>query len=113
MICVNEFLELNCQKKNILEQLLIIVSPYAPHICEELWNTINPETSIIKAEWPIYNAAYLVENTFQYPVSVNGKLRLTLELALDLEQADVEKAVLQHEVVQKWTEGKEPKRLFL
>lgn len=111
MICVNEFLELNCQKKNILEQLLIIVSPYAPHICEELWNTINPETSIIKAEWPIYNAAYLVENTFQYPVSVNGKLRLTLELALDLEQADVEKAVLQHEVVQKWTEGKEPKKI--
>ena len=113
MICVNELLELDCHKKNILEQLLIIVSPYAPHICEELWNTpkLHPNTSIIKADWPAFNAEYLVENTFHYPISVNGKLRLTLELALDLEQADVEKAVMKHEVVQKWTAGKDPKKI--
>ena len=59
----------------------------------------------------MFNAEYLVENTFHYPISVNGKLRLTLELALDLAQADVEKAVMQHEVVQKWIEGKEPKKI--
>ncbi len=111
MICVNELLELDCHKKNVLEQLLVIVSPYAPHICEELWSKINPGTSIIKAEWPKFNPEYLVENTFHYPISVNGKLRLTLELALDLELADVEKAVMQHEVVQKWIEGKQPKKI--
>jgi len=110
MVCVNELGEVKCNKKQILEQLLIILAPYAPHIAEELWNALGNESSILNATYPTYDAALLVEQTKEYPVSINGKLRTTLVLDLSLNQAAVEAIVLENEVVKKWLENNEMKK---
>ncbi len=112
MICVNELADMKCSKKEILGQLLILLTPYAPHIAEELWSQLGNEGSILDASYPEYNAALLVESSKEYPVSVNGKLRTNMQLALDLDQKQVEELVLQNEVVQKWLEGKAPKKII-
>ena len=112
MICVNELADLKCHKKEILEQLLILLTPYAPHISEELWNQLGNEGSVLDANYPSFNPALLVESTKEYPVSINGKLRTNIELALDLEQKQVEELVLQNEIVQKWLDGKPPKKII-
>lgn len=112
MICVNELADLKCNKKEILEQLLILLTPYAPHIAEELWQQLGNESPVLDASYPVFNPALLVESSKEYPVSVNGKLRTNITLALDLEQKQVEEAVLQNEVVQKWLEGKQPKKII-
>jgi len=112
MICVNELADIKCHKKEILEQVLILLTPYAPHIAEELWHQLGNEGSVLNAAYPIFNPALLVESSKEYPVSINGKLRTNINLALDLEQADVEKLVLQNETVQKWLEGKTPKKII-
>ncbi|MGB4844940.1 MAG: class I tRNA ligase family protein, partial [Ferruginibacter sp.] len=101
--------DLKCHKKEILEQLLILLKPYAPHIAEELWNQLGNAGNILDASYPTFNPALLVESSKEYPVSINGKLRTNIELALDLEQKQVEEIVLQNEVVQKWLDGKPPK----
>lgn len=111
MICVNELADLKCCKKEVLEQLLILLTPYAPHIAEELWSQLGNSGSILDAAYPVFNPALLVESTKEYPVSINGKVRTNINLALDLEQAEVEQLILQNEVVQKWLEGKAPKRI--
>ncbi len=112
MICVNELADLKCNKKEILEQLLILLTPYAPHIAEELWQQLGNESPVLDASYPVFNPALLVESSKEYPVSVNGKLRTNITLALTLEQKQVEEAVLQNEVVQKWLEGKPPKKII-
>ncbi|MEO6252419.1 MAG: DUF559 domain-containing protein [Ferruginibacter sp.] len=112
MICVNELAELKCHKKEVLEKLLILLTPYAPHISEELWSQLGNEGSVLDATFPTYNPALLVESTKEYPVSINGKLRTNIELALDLEQKQVEEIVLQNEIVQKWLEGRAPKKII-
>ena len=112
MICVNELADMKCHKKEVLEKLLILLTPYAPHIAEELWNQLGNKGSILDAIFPAFNPALLVESTKEYPVSINGKLRTNMELALDLEQAKVEALVLQNEIVQKWLEGKAPKKII-
>jgi leucyl-tRNA synthetase len=112
MICVNELADLKCHKKEVLEQLLILLTPYAPHIAEELWGQLGNEGSVLDATYPKFNAALLVESTKEYPVSINGKLRTNMELALDLDQKAVEELVLQNEIVQKWLEGKAPKKII-
>ncbi len=112
MICVNDLADLKCHKKEILQQLLILLAPYAPHIAEELWNQLGNDGTILDASYPTYNPALLVERTKEYPVSINGKLRTNIELALDLEQTAVETIVLQNEIVQKWLEGKTPKKII-
>lgn len=112
MICVNELADLKCYKKEVLEQLLILLTPYAPHIAEELWSQLGNSGSILDATYPVFNPALLVESTKEYPVSINGKVRTNINLALDLEQAEVEQLILQNEVVQKWLEGKAPKRVI-
>ncbi len=112
MICVNELADLKCYKKEVLEQLLILLTPYAPHIAEELWSQLGNSGSILDAAYPVFNPALLVESTKEYPVSINGKVRTNINLALDLEQAEVEQLILQNEVVQKWLEGKTPKRVI-
>lgn len=112
MICVNELADLKCYKKEVLEQLLILLTPYAPHIAEELWSQLGNSGSILDAAYPTFNAALLVESSKEYPVSINGKVRTNINLALDLEQAEVEQLVLQNEVVQKWLEGKAPKKII-
>ncbi len=112
MICVNELADLKCYKKEILEQLLILLTPYAPHIAEELWSQLGNAGNVLDAEFPTFNPALLVESTKDYPVSINGKLRTNIELALDLEQKQVEEIVLQNEVVQKWLDGKPHKKII-
>jgi len=112
MICVNELADLKCHKKEVLEQLLILLTPYAPHIAEELWSQLGNAGSVLDASYPAYNAALLVESSKEYPVSVNGKLRTNINLALDLTQPQVEELVLQNEIVQKWLEGKAPKKII-
>ena len=112
MICVNELADLRCHKKEVLEKILILITPYAPHIAEELWNQLGNEGSVLDAEYPVFNGKYLVETTKDYPVSVNGKLRSNLSLSLDATTEEVEKLVLENEVVQKWLEGKAPKKII-
>ena len=96
----------------MLEKILILITPYAPHIAEELWNQLGNEGSVLDAEYPVFNGKYLVETTKDYPVSVNGKLRSNLSLSLDATTEEVEKLVLENEVVQKWLEGKAPKKII-
>jgi leucyl-tRNA synthetase len=112
MICVNELADIRCHKKEILEQVLILLVPYAPHITEELWSQLGNSGSILDASYPTCNPALLVESSKEYPVSINGKLRTNITLALDLEPTEVEKRVLQNEIVQKWLEGKAPKKII-
>ena len=112
MICVNELADIKCNKKEVLEKLLILLTPYAPHIAEELWSQLGNSGSILDAEYPAFNAALLVESSKEYPVSINGKLRTNLTLALDIDQKQVEELVLQNEIVQKWLEGKDPKKII-
>ncbi len=113
MVCVNELSELKCHKKEILEPLLILLTPYAPHVSEELYHQLNGnEKSILDASYPKFEGKYLIETTKEYPVSVNGKLRTQINLSLDASQNDVEKLVVENEVVQKWLEGKQPKKII-
>ncbi len=112
MICVNELADMKCNKKEVLEKLLILLTPYAPHIAEELWSQLGNSGSILDAEYPEFNAALLVESSKEYPVSINGKLRTNLTLALDIDQKEVEELVLQNEIVQKWLEGNAPKKII-
>jgi leucyl-tRNA synthetase len=112
MICVNELADLKCNKKEVLEKLLILLTPYAPHIAAELWNQLGNQGSVLDAAYPTFNSALLVESTKDYPVSINGKLRTNMQLALDLDQPAVEALVLQNEIVQKWLEGKDPKKII-
>ncbi|MFD0765657.1 leucine--tRNA ligase [Mucilaginibacter lutimaris] len=114
MIAVNELTDLKCNKRAILQGLVITLAPYAPHICEELWVLLgNPAGSISTAAYPTFNPAYLVEDEFNYPVSFNGKVRTNISLSLTLEQADIEAAVLANADVQKHLDGKAPKKVIV
>lgn len=113
MICVNELSQLKCHKRAILEPLTIILSPYAPHITEELWEQLGHQESISYASFPQWKEEYLVENTFEYPVSVNGKMRAKLTFALDAPREEIEKAVMAEEQVTKFFDGKAPKKIII
>ncbi len=113
MICLNSLNELKCRNRAILEPLVILLSPFAPHIAEELWQNLGHSSSISDAELPTANEAYLVENEFEYPVSINGKMRLKILLPLDMENAEIEKQVLSHEITMKWLEGKPHKKIII
>ncbi|WP_304516892.1 leucine--tRNA ligase [Cecembia rubra] len=113
MICVNELTALKCNKRSILEPLAIIVSPYAPHIAEELWSLLGHEESIIYAKFPDFNEEFLIENSHEYPVSINGKVRAKLPLSLSLSREEVEKAALADNTVQKWLESNTPKKVIV
>lgn len=113
MICVNDLSSLKCNKRAILEPLVIALSPFAPHISEELWSLLGNSDSILNARYPAYNEQYLKVSAHAYPISINGKVRTTMEFALDMPQADIEKLVLASEVVRKWSEGKPPKKVIV
>jgi len=113
MIAVNELTALQCNKRLILEPLLILISPYAPHIAEELWRQLGHQNSISTAEFPIFEEKYLIESTKNYPISFNGKMRFTLELSLDLSLSEIEKAVLNHEKTMAQLQGKLPKKVII
>ena len=114
MVCVNELTALKCSKKAILEQLMIIMSPYAPHITEELWAAIgNEEGKLTSQTFPEWNPAYLVEDSFEYPIQVNGKVRHTISFPADMPKDEIEKQVLANETVIKWMEGKDLKKIIV
>lgn len=113
MICVNELTALKCNKRQILEPLAILISPYAPHIAEELWAVLGNGKSIIYASFPEFKEEFLVENSHEYPVSINGKMRTKLSLSLSLTKEEIEKAALEDEIVQKWLEGNAPKKMIV
>ena len=113
MICVNELTDLKCHKKAILKDLLIILSPYAPHIAEELWEQIGEKESITKTEFPSFNATYLIEASFEYPIQINGKVRVNLNFPADMAKEDIEKAVLANEQVIRWMEGNPLKKIIV
>ncbi len=113
MICANELSSLKCNKRSILEPLVIALSPFAPHIAEELWSLLGHADTVLNASFPKYDEQYLIESTFSYPISINGKVRAQMEFALDVSKEEIEKSVLASEVVQKWTEGKTPKKVIV
>lgn len=113
MICVNELSDLKCNKRAVLEPLLILISPYAPHIAEELWEKLGHKESIALAPFPEFNPQHLIEDNFNYPVSFNGKMRFNLELAANLSVQEIEKLVMEAEQTHKYLEGKQPKKVII
>jgi len=112
MICVNELTALGCHKRDILEALAVIIAPFAPHLAEELWKQFGHETSVVMAPFPKWEEQYVLENTKNYPVAINGKTRTELEFPLDISAKQLEKEVLADETVIKWLEGKTPKKVI-
>lgn len=113
MICVNELSSLKCNNREILEQLLVIVSPFAPHICEELWHRIGHDSTIINATYPEFKEEYMAESSFEYPIMINGKLRTKISFPIDLDEESIKSTVLDHEVVQKWTDEKQLRKFII
>jgi leucyl-tRNA synthetase len=112
MIATNELTDLKSHKRSVLEPLLILLVPYAPHIAEEIWSNLGNTGTILDAPYPVFNEMYVKESSKEYPVSVNGKTRTTIDIALDAAQTEVEAIVLKNEVVQKWLEGRPPKKII-
>ena len=113
MIAVNELTAQKCTSKAILEPLLILVSPYAPHIAEELWQALGHEESISTAAFPIFDESHLVESSKEYPISFNGKMRFKLELPLDIGKDEIEQRVLAHKKTQAQLQGRTPKKVIV
>jgi leucyl-tRNA synthetase len=113
MICVNELASLKCNKRSILEPLLILLTPFAPHVSEELWQQLGNTSSILDAAYPVFEEQYVKESTFNYPVAINGKTRTEMGFALDADNGAIEQEVLANEVVQKWMEGKPLKKMVI
>ena len=113
MIAVNELTAQGCTSKTILEPLLVLIAPYAPHIAEELWEQLGHNESITTAEFPEFDASHLVESVKAYPISFNGKMRFTLELPLDLSKEEIEAAVMRNEKTLAQLEGRVPKKVIV
>ena len=113
MICVNELSTLKCSKKEILEPLIITLAPFAPHVCEELWDTLGHTTSVCDAQWPAFNEEYLKEDVINYTISFNGEARFNMEFPADAASDAIQAAVLADKRSQKWTEGKTPKKVIV
>lgn len=111
MICVNDLG--NCHKREILEPLAILIEPYAPHMSEELWSALGHEGSVSQVPYPEYDEKYLKENTFEYPVSFNGKMRFKLELPVDLSKDEIEERALKAKESQRWIEGKTVRKVIV
>jgi len=112
MIITNELSQLDCHKRSILEPLLITLVPFAPHISEELWQQLGNQGSVLDASFPLLLEEFLVENSFHYPVAIQGKARTEMEFALDLSADEIQASVLQNDTVQKWMEGKPLKKFI-
>ncbi len=112
MICVNELSDLKCHKREILEALLVMLVPYAPHIAEELYQHINGSGSILDASFPVFEEKYIIESSKEYPVSINGKVRTNITIALDASPEQVQEIALSNELIQKWMEGKTLKKFI-
>ncbi|MDQ1141576.1 leucine--tRNA ligase [Pedobacter agri] len=113
MIAVNELTDLKCNKRSILQDMVVILSPYAPHICEELWVQLGNDAGTLSyTAFPTFNPEHLVEDEFAYPVSINGKMKMNLNLSLTLAQPEVEAILLANEQFQKFLDGKAPKKII-
>ena len=113
MICVNELSSQNCHSRAILEPLAVVISPYAPHIAEELWSLLGHEGSIATVPFPVFDPQHLVESEKEYPVSFNGKMRFTIKLPLDLTKEQIEEIVMQDERTQKQLDGRTPNKVII
>ncbi len=113
MICVNELSTQNCHSRAILEPLAVVISPYAPHIAEELWSLLGHEGSIATVPFPVFDPQHLVESEKEYPVSFNGKMRFTIKLPLDLTKEQIEEIVMQDERTQKQLDGRTPNKVII
>ena len=113
MVCVNDLKKLKCSKQAVLEELLVLVAPFAPHIAEELWSVLGHTTTIFDASYPQFDASHLVEDSIEYPVSINGKKRATASFAADAAKEDIEAAALALPEVQKWTEGNTVRKVIV
>jgi leucyl-tRNA synthetase len=113
MICVNELTDLKCTKRTVLSDLVVLIAPYAPHIAAELWHLLGHQTSVTVAVFPEFNENHLIENTFRYPVSFNGKTRFLLELPLNLTIQEIEKAALSAPESEKWLQGNPPRKVII
>ena len=113
MICTNELADLKCNKRAVLESLCVLISPFAPHIAEELWQMFGHTNSITYADFPQWNEKYLIESNFNYPVSFNGKLRFVMSLPIDMAVSEIEKAVLSAPEAQKWIQGNTLKKIII
>ena len=112
MIATNELTDLKCHKRKVLEPLLVLLTPYAPHIAAELWSLLGNATSVLDQPYPVFEEKYVKETSKAYPVAINGKTRAELTIALDVTQQQVEEMVLADETVKKWLEGKQPKKII-
>ncbi len=112
MICINELSDLKCNKREVLEPLLIMLTSYAPHISEELWSALGNAVSILDASYPTFEEKYVVESSKEYPVSINGKVRTNINIALDATAEQVQEITLGNELIQKWMEGKDLKKFI-
>ena len=113
MIATNELVQLKCNKRQILEPISILIAPYAPHLSEEIWKKLDGKHSIFNATFPLFNASYLIEDSFEYPISVNGKMRVKLSFPLNTPAIEIEQAVLNHTIIKKWLDGKPPKKVII
>lgn len=113
MIAVNELTDMKCNNRAIIESLVILLEPFAPHFAEQIWKELGHTESISKADWPVFNPDFLVENTFEYPVSFNGKVRFKISLPAQMSKEDVEQEVMKHEQTAKYLEGGVPKKMIV
>ncbi|MDP7430686.1 MAG: class I tRNA ligase family protein, partial [Flavobacteriales bacterium] len=113
MICINELTEQKCNSREIIFDFTILLSAYAPHISEEIWQKLGNETSVTTANFPKFNASYLVENEVNYPVSFNGKMRFKITLPAEMTKEQVEVEVIKHEKTAHYLEGKSPKKIIV
>ena len=113
MVCVNELTAQQCNKRSILEPLVVLISAYAPHIAEELWEQLGHNDGVTYQDFPTFDASHLVESSHIYPVSFNGKMRFKVEYALDMDRAEIEKQILAHEKSIHYLEGKAPKKVII
>ena len=113
MVATNELKKLKCNKQAILEPMVILIAPFAPHLAEELWSLLGHTTSVHEATYPVHDEKYLIESSITYPISINGKTRATADLPADASKEDLEAAALAVDSIQKWTEGKTIRKVIV
>ena len=113
MICTNDLIKLGCHKKSILEKFAVILAPFAPHVAEEFWAACGSNSSVLDAEFPEWEMKYVAQDTFPCPVSLNGKMKFTLDMPRDLSKDDLQEKVMENEQVKKLIAGKEIKKIIV
>jgi len=114
MIAVNEFTDQKCHNKSVLKEFIILMAPYAPHFCEEIWEKIGESSgSLFSASYPVFESSFLVEDAYDYPVSFNGKMRFKVKLPLNLKKEELETQLLKMEETNKWLNGKVPRKVII